>query len=298
MSINDIGTSVRVTVAEPGQHPKPLSVQAARPILDDVPLITCMMPTRGHLFPARFAIDSFLRQTYPNREMVVVCQSAGSEVETYLKALGDPRFRFFQALSAKNVGEMRNVAVAEAKGRLICTWDDDDLYPATRLATQYTALVRARAQASFLLRMILWSPAMARMGISATRFWENSMLAEKALIPEYESRARAEDTIAVDHILANARTVAIDNPRQLCYVRHGRNISHPQHFPHLYSQATARFENDAYYDAISDLSPIMPLAEYALRFFEDRRRTGVRNRAAAKPEGAPPRRPAEAEVEA
>ena len=288
MNINDIGTCVRTTVAEPGQRPKKMTLQARRPLAADLPLITCMMPTRGNIFPARFAIESFLGQTYPNREMVVICQSRASEVEAYLRALGDPRIRFYQALSAKNVGEMRNVAVEKAKGDLICTWDDDDLYPATRLALQYAGLAHARAGASFLLRMILWSPAMARMGIAGSRFWENSMLAKKVLLPEYESRTRGEDTIVVDHLLAHQRCVAIDSPQSLCYVRHGRNVSHPLHFPHLYAQASAKFEGDAYYRAISDLSPVMPLAEYALRFFDERRRSLAKSTPVKPPRAALP----------
>lgn len=272
MSIREVGYCLRGSVLEPGKTPRSLLFQPSLPLDKDPPRISCMMPTRGHIFPARYAIESFLAQDYPNRELVVVCQTADSEVEAFLSALGDPRISFFHAPDAKNVGEMRNVAVAKANGALICTWDDDDLYPSTRLGIQYRALERGGANACFLSRIILWSPAAARLGISSHRAWENSMLAERDVIPEYESRVREEDTIAVRHIFDNATAVIVDSPQCLCYIRHGKNISDPRHFSQLYAAATARYEGDDYLRGVADLSADIPTTEFALRFFEELRR--------------------------
>ena len=271
MSIREVGYWLRGYVQEPGEKPRTLLFQPSQPLTDDVPCISCVMPTRGHIFPARYAIESFLAQDYPNRELVAVCQSAGSEVEAFLSQLSDPRIVFVHAPAAKNVGEMRNVAIANAKGALICTWDDDDLYPSTRLGIQYRALERAEAKACFLSRIILWSPAAARLGISSHRPWENSMLAERTAVPEYESRVREEDTVAVRHIFDNAGAVVIDSPQSLCYIRHGKNVSDPRHFSQLYAVATTKYEGDDYLKAVAELAADIPTHEFALRFFEELR---------------------------
>ena len=44
------------------------------------PLISCLMLTRGRLVPTRFAIDCYRRQTWPNRELVIVCDDPDSEL--------------------------------------------------------------------------------------------------------------------------------------------------------------------------------------------------------------------------
>src|SRR5687767_12945126 len=92
------------------------------------PLISCIMPTRGPLVPARFAIDCFRRQTYPAKELVVVCRSPDSEVKSYVDGLGDPGIRAFDTPDAATVGDLRNEAVARSQGEFVATWDDDDLY--------------------------------------------------------------------------------------------------------------------------------------------------------------------------
>ena len=42
---------------------------------EGLPLISCLMVTRGRRALLEFAIDGFARQTYPNRELVIVCDS-------------------------------------------------------------------------------------------------------------------------------------------------------------------------------------------------------------------------------
>lgn len=51
------------------------------------------MVTRGRAIPAQFAIDCFRRQTWPNRELVIVCGTPDSELPDFLATLGDPTIR-------------------------------------------------------------------------------------------------------------------------------------------------------------------------------------------------------------
>ena len=45
------------------------------------PLVSCLMVTRGRLFPARFAVDAFRSKTWPERELALVCDAPGTPIE-------------------------------------------------------------------------------------------------------------------------------------------------------------------------------------------------------------------------
>ncbi len=231
------------------------------------PLISCVMPTRGRIFPARYAIDCFRRQSYPRRELVVVCASAGSEVEQYLAALGDPRIRFFVAQDTQTVGDMRNFAAARAEGELICVWDDDDLSHPLRLVTQLSAMETFGTSAAFLKRVILWWPEAKRLAVSEARLWENSMLVRKSVLPPYASMRRGSDTVVVKHLRDTGKVVAVDHPASYTYVLHGKNLWGSDHFEMFFANATIPLEGAAYDRALADLSRHVPIAAYAGNHF-------------------------------
>jgi hypothetical protein len=68
-----------------------LDAQAVMPSAP--PLISCLMLTRGRLVPTRFAIDCYRRQTWPNRELVIVCDDPDSDLPAYVATLGEPTIR-------------------------------------------------------------------------------------------------------------------------------------------------------------------------------------------------------------
>jgi glycosyltransferase involved in cell wall biosynthesis len=284
MSVRQVGYFLRGTIYEPQEQPRPLLIPLDREATSR-PLISCIMPTRGHLFPARHAIDCFLRQDYPNRELVVVCASTGSEVERYLEQLSDPRIHFHHVPSAQVVGEMRNFAVTKANGELISVWDDDDLSHPSRLSIQLGAMQASEAKAAFLARVILWSPVASRLAITERRFWEGTMLVERAVMPDYQKRVRGSDSVVLLQIKEKARMALIDHPASYCYVLHGRNLWGAGHFASFFARATRNFEGAEYAETIKDLGVEMPIAEYALNFFQHLRGPGAGRPAAPGPGG-------------
>ncbi|HAV37529.1 MAG TPA: glycosyltransferase, group 2 family protein, partial [Massilia sp.] len=81
------------------------------------PLVSCLMVTRGRSFPARFAVDCFRRQSWPERELVLVCDAPGTPVEEYCRTLGDARIRVVVPDGpAASLGELRNLSLRAARG--------------------------------------------------------------------------------------------------------------------------------------------------------------------------------------
>ncbi len=107
------------------------------------PLVTCIMPTcdRHRFVPE--AIRYFLRQDYPNLELVIV-DDGNSPVASLLP--DEPRIRLIRLSEKKNVGAKRNIACAAAHGEFIVHWDDDDWYPPDRVTRQIPPLQTGRAE--------------------------------------------------------------------------------------------------------------------------------------------------------
>lgn len=231
--------------------------------MERLPLISCLMPTRGKLMPARFAIECFLRQTYPHRELVVISAAAGSEVEQHVEALGDPRIHFHRAAAAVTAGALRNEAMAFARGEYLAIWDDDDLSHSDRLTGQMDAIAALEADAAMLDRELLWWPERQRLAISAHRLWENSLLVRREAMPPFPDIPRGGDTMVAKVLRATSRLIAVDHPASYCYVFHGGNIWNSGHFEMLLGNATEQIEGEGYAAAIAELAADMPIADYA-----------------------------------
>lgn len=101
------------------------------------------MPTRDRVTFALHAVAMFDRQDYPCRELVVVDDSARSELKSLLPA--DPRIRYVRSPRRESIGAKRNRACRAASGEFIAHWDDDDWYGARRLSAQLAPLLARRA---------------------------------------------------------------------------------------------------------------------------------------------------------
>ena len=105
--------------------------------------ITCVMVTgrqRGRLGLVGMAIDCFKRQTYPDRELLVLNHG------TFRYA--DPANNVREVIVDKapniHVGMMRNYAFEHATGDWLMTWDDDDWYAPDRIEFQVKSMAEDR----------------------------------------------------------------------------------------------------------------------------------------------------------
>jgi hypothetical protein len=105
-----------------------------------MPLISCICPTYNrppdyqHLIEE--AVESFLRQTHPNKELIVLNDCRVQELvcdapDVYVVKVPD---RF------PTLGEKRNAGVRMSRGQLIAPWDDDDISLPWRLSASVELL--------------------------------------------------------------------------------------------------------------------------------------------------------------
>jgi len=91
------------------------------------PLVSILVPTYNRKWLLPRTLDSLVKQSYKNIEIVLV-NDAGEDVQEVVDKFNDPRIRYFQ--NEKNIGlaGTRNVALRNSTGMLISLLDDDDIY--------------------------------------------------------------------------------------------------------------------------------------------------------------------------
>jgi len=231
-------------------------VATAVPDAVDAPLVSCLMVTRGDPLRVRRSIQSFLDQTYPNTELVIVTDAREEQMQLVRADYpqGNIRWVFVAPDSGLVLGQLRNLSIDEASGEYVLQWDDDDLFDPSRIFYQLQAIRKGRAQASVLLRWTVWWPAKRRLFISERRAWEGSLMCARTAMPRYPAMARGEDKPLVESLLREVDVVLIDAPRLYIYVIHGSNTWTLEHFEGISSRLTVDLGGDAYSRVLRELS--------------------------------------------
>jgi hypothetical protein len=138
--------SVQLPPAPRSRWETPIGTRYLTAIKQAQPPVSCIMPTTGDR--RRFlpqAIRCFQHQTYPNLELVIVCD--GEDDLFDLIPRDDGRIRYFYLGAERyTLGTKRNLACERAMGDLIAHFDDDDWSHPDRLGFQVGALLAEGAE--------------------------------------------------------------------------------------------------------------------------------------------------------
>lgn len=111
------------------------------------------MVTLGRMEFLRRAVDCYLNQSYPNKELQIVSlldDNPKAPLIQFLEELNEPHIHLHLIEGEKSLGALRNISINKAQGAIICQWDDDDLYHPDRLKVQYEQLIKEQAEVCFL----------------------------------------------------------------------------------------------------------------------------------------------------
>ena len=81
-------------------------------------------------------LASFLHQTYPDRELLIVAD--GDEIRDLAEGL--PGVRLIHVAEQRLIGAKRNFGCKRAEGEIVCHFDDDDYSAPERIASQVAVL--------------------------------------------------------------------------------------------------------------------------------------------------------------
>jgi len=199
----------------------------------DWPLVSCIMPTYNRRAFLPQAIQSFLQQDYPNRELIIVDDGSDGIQDLVPPAAN---IQCVQARRRMSIGAKRNLACQQARGEFIAHWDDDDWYSPDRLRYQMVPLVTGTADITGLENKFV-------LELPAGEFWTNDARLHKRMFVENvhggtlvyrkniwsEGLRYPETNLAEDAwLLARAtrsgkRLLRLSNPGVFVYVRHRSN---------------------------------------------------------------------------
>jgi hypothetical protein len=112
------------------------------------------MVTKDRPEMAIASISAFLRQDYARKQLVVVSESGPEAREMLSRHIGSLRSPLIALVHVQPgryaLGGLRNLSLKEARGELVCQWDDDDLHHARRISVQAAHLLARQAGACFL----------------------------------------------------------------------------------------------------------------------------------------------------
>ncbi len=212
--------------------------------------VSCLMvtlPVPERLTPMARAIQAYLQQTHPDRELIVVIDQGRpadrAAAASTIAAFARDDIIVVLPDAPMTLGALRNLSVAHASGDAVCQWDDDDLHHPRRIEEQLAAPAAGACAATLLQDVMLYRAA------DHALYWTNwaatpatghpgTLLSLRACMPRYPETgplARlSEDLTLLEMLRSNHEVHALAGaPHLYVYVTHGANISPPDHLAML-----------------------------------------------------------------
>ncbi|PRP90771.1 putative glycosyltransferase EpsH [Enhygromyxa salina] len=119
------------------------------------PLVSCIMPTANRRAFVPRAIEHFLAQDYPARELIIIDDGEDNIADLIPQSQA---VRYLRLERRTSLGEKRNLACEMARGELVAHWDDDDWMAPQWLGSQIQTLLEHRADICGLDRVYFYAP--------------------------------------------------------------------------------------------------------------------------------------------
>lgn len=121
----------------PAKHDSASDFQGAKSVAPmKTPSVSIIMPAYNTAPFIRAAIDSVLRQTYEDFELIVVDDCSPDDCSAICRSYSDSRVRLISLPKNSGLAQARNEGVAVARGQFIGFLDSDDVAVPERIALQ------------------------------------------------------------------------------------------------------------------------------------------------------------------
>ena len=120
-------------------------------------MISVVIPSYNRENTISNSIESVLKQTYSDIEVIVVDDGSTDKTEDIVKGIGDNRIRYIKLEKNSGACVARNIGIMNANGSYIAFQDSDDIWHPDKLEKQYQAIKKYNADLVF-CKMIKISP--------------------------------------------------------------------------------------------------------------------------------------------
>ncbi|MCL3817496.1 glycosyltransferase family 2 protein [Aeromicrobium wangtongii] len=176
-----------------------LAVPAPPPQVTGQPLVSVIMSVYRPNASFEASVRSILAQTWTNLELLVVDDCSPAEYTATIEAAAgwDPRITVLRMPCNSGTYQVRNHAIARARGELVTFQDSDDWSHPERIARQVAALAGRPDAIASLSSWVRMTPELVlnRVGYQATRVNASSMMFRREPVVE---RLGGFDTVRKD----------------------------------------------------------------------------------------------------
>ena len=111
--------------------------------------ISVIIPTYNRAKSIIDSINSVLKQTYHNLEIIIIDDCSTDNTESLISNLDDDRIKYIRLEEKKGANFARNEGIKMATGKYITFQDSDDLYHLDKIETQYKNLIKKKSDFDF-----------------------------------------------------------------------------------------------------------------------------------------------------
>ena len=126
----------------------------------NAPAVSVVIPAYNRVTSIRAAIDSVLRQTWQDFELIVVDDGSSDGTQDAIRAIDDPRLRLIETPHNMGASAARNLGIAAARADWVAFQDSDDEWMPLKLERQMARLLAPGANfiAAYCGMLILGEP--------------------------------------------------------------------------------------------------------------------------------------------
>ena len=130
----------------------------------DPPLVSVVLPAYNRAGTIRGAIESVLRQSFTDFELIVVDDCSTDATAAEVAKIVDPRIRLIRHAENRGASAARNTGIGEARGPWVAFQDSDDEWLPLKLEKQMARLTAPGAEyvAAYCGMLILGAPEAGR----------------------------------------------------------------------------------------------------------------------------------------
>lgn len=198
-------------------------IQNLKSETQNMPLVSCIMPTFNRRLFVSQAIKNFLHQEYPNKELIIV-DDGTDKIQDLIPSYAHEQIKYIGLEQRKSIGYKRNMAVEQSRGEIIAHWDDDDWYHPSYLKELTNKLLQVNNKnaisgiSGYLVYLLEESvlKVCRTHGIAGATFCYFKNLWEKN---RYRDVNNAEDYFFLQDLKPSV--IRIENPELFIVIRHG-----------------------------------------------------------------------------
>ena len=107
------------------------------------PLVSVIIPTYNRANTIKTALESVIRQTYSNIEIIVIDDGSTDNTEQVVGSFSDVRIKYFHTKLNQGGASARNKGISLAKGDFVALLDSDDVWLSDKLKKQIDLLKKS-----------------------------------------------------------------------------------------------------------------------------------------------------------